>query len=197
MTDLFVDKSKAEMGTIERLLKGLPVIRGYVDKELRREADYRLRQTIAGTLENEKQRLFNVQQSLLSKGGLLFVDDVDRAVQKLQTLTDRIRTASYGYAGLFDAVRVKEDQLDALHRFDVGVAARTYEISAAIDRLSQTVNEGAPLNEPLAQLNAILDELTQLYNRRHQAILDPDLLTGDAAPAVSDAWMQAADNYRS
>ncbi len=51
---LFVDKAKSEMGTIERLLKGLPIIRGYVDKELRRDADYRVRQTIANALRGRK-----------------------------------------------------------------------------------------------------------------------------------------------
>ena len=38
------------------------------------------------------------------------MDDVDDAIVKLQTLIDRVKTASYGYAGLFDAVRIKEAQ---------------------------------------------------------------------------------------
>ncbi len=132
MSDQFVEKAKDNMGTIERLLKGLPIIRGYVDKELRREADYRLRQTIAGALESEKQRMYDLQKKLLKGGGLLYMDDLDNAVTRLQKLADRVKTASYGFAGLLDAVKIQEDQLNALHRFDVGLAARTYEVQQAV-----------------------------------------------------------------
>ncbi|RME51019.1 MAG: hypothetical protein D6790_20485, partial [Caldilineae bacterium] len=115
MSERFVDKAKEQMGAIERLLKGLPIIRGYVDKDLRREADRRLRQTIAAGLEAEKQRLYDLQKIFLRSGGLRYMDDLDGAVQKLQTLIDRIKTASYGYAGLLDAVKIREEQLNALH----------------------------------------------------------------------------------
>ena len=57
MTNPFVEKAQKEMGSIERLLKGLPLIRDYTDKELRREADRRLRQLLATELEQEKRRL--------------------------------------------------------------------------------------------------------------------------------------------
>ena len=83
MSDQFVEEAKARMGAIERLLKGLPGIRGYVDKELRRDADNRLREMIAGQLEEQKQSLLHVQRMLLEGKGLLWMDNVDQAVQKL------------------------------------------------------------------------------------------------------------------
>ena len=55
MTERFVEQAQANMGAIERLLKGLPGIRGYVDKELRRDADKRLRDAIAGQLTEQKR----------------------------------------------------------------------------------------------------------------------------------------------
>jgi hypothetical protein len=195
MSELFVDKAKGEMGTIERLLKGLPIIRGYVDKDLRRDADFRLRQTIVSQLEAEKQRLFKLQQKLVRSGGLRYTDVVDGAVQKLQTLADRIRTASYGYAGLFDAVRIKEDQLDALHRFDVAMAARTYEISQAITRVEDAFGEREGVDDAIDALLDKLTELNRLYDERHRAVLDPALLTGANAPVVEEDWMKAADQY--
>jgi hypothetical protein len=195
MSDSFVDKAKGEMGAIERLLKGLPIIRGYVDKELRRDADYRLRQTIVSELEAEKQRLYTIQQNLARGGGLRYTDRVDGAVQKLQTLADRIRTASYGYAGLFDAVRIREEQLDALHRFDVALAARTYEIREAISRLEEAINTKEGVDDAIDALTGKLTELNRLYDERHRAVLDPELLTGSNAPAVEDDWLKAADQY--
>lgn len=116
MSDQFVEKAKDNMGTIERLLKGLPIIRGYVDKELRREADYRLRQTIAAGAGKRKTACTISRKELLKGGGLLYMDDLDNAVTRLQKLADRVKTASYGFAGLLDAVKIQEDQLNALRR---------------------------------------------------------------------------------
>ena len=132
MSDQFVDAAKERMNFLEELVKGLPGIRGYVDKELRRDADKRLRELIAGELEEQKQALFAVQQLLLEGKGLLWMDNVDSAVSKLQLLADRIRTASYGYAGLFDAVRIGENELNALNHFDQMLAERVADVRTAI-----------------------------------------------------------------
>jgi len=191
MTNPFVDTAKEKMGTIERLLKGLPIVRGYMDKELRREADYRLRQTIAGTLETEKQRMYDLQKKLLKGCGLLYMDDLDLAVTRVQKLADRVKTASYGFAGLLDAVKIQEDQLDALHRFDVGLAARAYEVQEAVDELGSAVEQKSGIGEAIDALTEKLAELNRLYDARHKAVEDPDALA--AAPVVEEEWMQAAD----
>jgi hypothetical protein len=176
MSDQFVDAAKERMGAIERLLKGLPGIRGYVDKELRRDADKRVRDMIAQELEVQKQALLEVQRTLLNGGGLLWLDNVDQAVQKLQILIDRIKTASYGYAGLFDPVRIREEQLDALNRFDQAMAARTVDVKMAITSLSKAVNENGDIGDAVRKLTDLLADLNNLYSKRYEAILSPGLL---------------------
>ena len=78
MSDQFVDAAKERMGAIERLLKGLPGIKGYTDKELRRDADKQVRTLLAQELEAEKQELLAVQRMLLEGGGLLWLDNIDQ-----------------------------------------------------------------------------------------------------------------------
>jgi hypothetical protein len=192
MTDRYVEAAKEGMGAIERLLKGLPGIRGYVDKELRRDADKRLREMIAGQLEEQKQSLLKVQQRLLKGGGLKWLDDVDGAVQKLQILIDRVRTASYGYAGLFDPVRIKEEQLNALHRFDVALASRVATVHNAVSALEAAAASNENLNALIEQLTEIVAELNMLFNRRHEAIIAPDLLTDSTfVPEVDENLLKA------
>ena len=176
MSDQFVDAAKERMGAIERLLKGLPGINGYVDKELRRDADKRLRDLIAQELETQKQELLAVQRMLLEGGGLLWLDNVDRAVQKLQILIDRIKTASYGYAGLFDPVRIREEQLDALNRFDQAMANRTVDVKMAIASLRKAVEEGGDIGGATRKLTDLVAELNNVYSKRYEAILSPGLL---------------------
>lgn len=176
MSDQFVDDAKSRMGAIERLLKGLPGIRGYVDKELRRDADKRLRELIAGQLEDEKATLFAVQNMLLDGKGLMWMDNVDSAITRLQLLIDRIRTAAYGYAGLFDPVRIKEEALEALYRFDVAIAERVVDVRISINALRQAVADGGDIGGQVRKLIDLLGELNTLYGKRHDAILSPDLL---------------------
>ncbi len=176
MSDQYVEDAKSRMGAIERLLKGLPGIRGYVDKELRRDADKRLRELIAGQLEEQKATLFAVQQMLLEGKGLMWMDNVDSAISRLQLLIDRIRTASYGYAGLFDPVRIKEEALEALHRFDVAMAERVVDVRLSINALRQAVADGGDIGGQVRKLIDLLGELNTLYGKRHEAILSPSLL---------------------
>ena len=172
MTDSFVDRAEERMGAIERLVKGLPLVREYSDKELRREADRRLRQLLVTELEQEKQRLYDVQKKLLRGGGLAYMDDADGAIQRLQTLIDRIKTASYGYAGLFAAVKIEEEQLDALHRFDVALAERAHEVRERISRLEADTAEREAIGPAIGAVNDTVTELQRLFDRRSRAFED-------------------------
>lgn len=176
MSDQYVDAAKERMGAIERLLKGLPGIRGYVDKELRRDADKRLREMIAGELEEVKQSLYQVQRRLLEGKGLLWMDNIDNAIQKLQILIDRIKTASYGYAGLFDPVRIGAEELNALHRFDAALAERVADLRMAVTALGSAVGNDEEMGAAVHKLVDLLADLNTLYNKRHEAVLSPDLL---------------------
>jgi hypothetical protein len=186
MSDQFVDFAKSQMGAIERLLKGLPGISGYVDKELRRDADKRVREGLAQALNQSKSELMDIQQRLLAGGGLLYMDDVDQAVVKLQTLIDRVKTASYGYAGLFDAVRIREDQLDALHRFDVAMVGEVGQLNEAIVALSNAVADNGNIGATAARVTKVVADLDRLYDKRKDAIMSPDLLNqSDYAPPAA------------
>ena len=185
-SDRFVEQTGAQMGAVERLLKELPGVMGYVEKEARRDADKRLRLHLAGELSATKSRLQGGQKKLLSSGGLRYMGQMDGVVINLQTLIDRIKTASYGYAGFFDTVRVKEEQLNALHQFDVAMAARVAELDTHVDELLAAINESG--DAVAASIENVSDEvaaLNNVYAKRGEAILAPEeLLTSAAAPEI-------------
>lgn len=181
MSEQFVEQAKANMGAIERLLKGLPGISGYVDKELRRDADKRLREFIANQLTEQKLHLLTIQKQLLGSGGLRWLAEIDQVIQKLQTLTDRIRTASYGYAGLFDAVKIGETQLMALHQFDTELATQVATIGEAVTQLQTAVTSNEALQPTLQALTQAIMTMETQFNRRRDAILSPELLQNPSA----------------
>ncbi|MGL4648851.1 MAG: hypothetical protein ACRC1H_05540, partial [Caldilineaceae bacterium] len=185
MSDAFTSAARDQRGVLERLIKGLPGISGYADKELRRNADYRLRQMIADELDRQRGSLLETQNKLLKSGGLAFLDDLDVAVGRVQTLADRVRTASYGYAGFFDAVRIRDQELDALHRFDVAMLQRVALLEGTVGALRATLDDKSTVAAAIDHTVNDVDQLTQLFDRRERAIVTPDLLTSAGyAPEV-------------
>ena len=174
MSNTFVDNANAQMGAVERLLKGLPGIKGYVDKDLRRDADKRVRDAIAAALDADRSELLTLQQQLLKQSGLGFMTDMDTAITRLQTLADRVKHASYGYAGLFDPVRIKENELDALYRFDVAMVQEIGSLDDAIAALTQAIAENQNIAPTIARVTKTIGDLDGLYMKRKNAIESPD-----------------------
>ena len=65
-------------------------------------------------LESRRRKLTTLQSDLLDTGGLLWMDDMERVVGRLQLLIDRVKTAAYGYAGFFDLQAGQGGDLDRL-----------------------------------------------------------------------------------
>jgi len=184
MSDQFVEEAKANQSALERLFSGLPGIRTYADKELRRDADKRLREQIAFQLTEQKLQLIQLQQRLLQVKGLPQLDTVERLVQRVQTLTDRVRSASYGYAGLFDAVKIREEQLAALHRFDLGLAAQLGALADAVAAVTAAIPDEATLAGALANVETMIATLSTYFSQRQAAVTTPEQLTAAAVPPL-------------
>jgi hypothetical protein len=159
------------LGGLENLVHKIPGYKGYKDKEMRREADKLLRLQVADKLDDQRMRLSELQMQLISGVQLELMDDLERAVLKLQLLIDRIKAASYGYAGLFDAVKVKEDQLDALYEFDNKMLDSVGEIASDVDRLTSAVTAREGIGEATAALVVTVDQANLTFGHREEAIL--------------------------
>ena len=64
-----VQSAKDEMGGIESFFAKLPGIKGYREKEIRRDADKQVRDNLARRLESRRRKLTALQGDLLSSGG--------------------------------------------------------------------------------------------------------------------------------
>jgi hypothetical protein len=164
----------AGLGGVERLAKKIPGYKGYKEKELRREADKLLRMQVAGQLDDQRKRLAELQMQLISQAQIEHVDDLERAVMKLQLLTDRVKTASYGYAGLFDAVKVKEEQLDALYEFDNQMLDVVQEIASDVDQVASAIMAKEGVGLAAAELIVTVEQANLTFGHRNEAILQAE-----------------------
>ncbi len=168
----FRQKIEDSKGGLESLISKIPGYSGYKEKENRRAADKLLRDQLSKQLDEQRRRLAELQRNLLDGGGLLLVDDLERAVTKVQKLADRIRTATYGYAGIFDAVKVKEEELDALYTFDEGMLEQVSAIQTAIDALATAIDSSGDVKTAIRSLVSAADQAETTWRQRESVITE-------------------------
>jgi hypothetical protein len=156
---------------LEKLLDIIPGWGGYQERQNRRKADQVLRQTLAEKLTAQRRNLDVVQKDLINHGKIDLVDDVGSAVTQLQTFIDRVRTASYGYSGMFDAVRINQAELEQMYGFDLALFEYVDRLDAATGRLREAISVGEGLTETVRIVQDICREANSTFDQREHLVL--------------------------
>jgi len=170
--DDILGKVEGQRNALEKLIDAIPGWGGYQKRERRRDADKLLRETLVTKLGEQRRRLDTAQKKLLSHGRLDLVDDLESAVTQLKTFTDRIRFASYGYAGLFDAVKIREEELNQIYAYDAALLDYVERLDTANDHLRTAMSEGDGLEETIEVIVDIVREANEAFERREHLILE-------------------------
>ncbi|GAB4399516.1 MAG: hypothetical protein OHK0052_23020 [Anaerolineales bacterium] len=168
MSDLF-DQVKSDHDPFKKLLSYVPGFKGYIERQDRRDADKILRERIGDEFEKLWQRLSSLQIALVEEGGLMYVDDVERAGIKIRAFIDRVRTAAYGHSSLFDSIKVNEEELARLYEYDLALFNSADELRAALDNLEASLgSDGLPA--AIRHLTNLAQQCIDAFNRREQVI---------------------------
>jgi hypothetical protein len=151
----------------ERAAEYVPGYKGYKSKELRREADKLQRMYVAERLEAARRILEELQLALSRQGNLELLGIMDTAQRKLRTVKDRYLFADYGYAGWFNAVKVKDDQLDQMYQLDVGAQEQARGIEEFMRAMSA---ESPTLRADISLLEQRVEALDEYFLEREHVI---------------------------
>ena len=157
---------------LERLGEKIPGYSGYVEKERRRDIDKLHREHLADRLRATKQPLNDLMRELSSSGRLFEVGPVDRVMKKIDQIENRVRFASYGYAGFFDVVKIQEPQLDAIYRFDLALVEKVEELERRAQELKTNGSTPEGLKGAAAAAERAADDLNTTFDQRYKAIND-------------------------
>ena len=109
------------------------------------------------------------QTDFISQGEILYVDDLEKGAIKLRTFIDKIRRASYGYSGFFDAAKVNEEELARVYEYDNAMFDLVDEVSRAIDNVEASIGtDGLPAS--IRNLVAKAQDCITVYNRRDEVM---------------------------
>ena len=128
---------RGERSLLEKIMGYIPGYHGYKEKELRRESDRLVRMDVVNRLKDAKttfRRRFAdpVAVQKLGDGAAKF----DALTYRLDRVTQRIDRAANGYAGMFDAIKVKEDKLDSVIQHDLRLIESAESIKEDVTKVA-------------------------------------------------------------
>jgi len=169
----FYDRSKTQTGLLERIELIIPGFRGYKEKELRRESDKLVRNQMYVKLSEAESLVKDVYRSLVNQGVSEAWDDTDHLVARMDRITERINHSEYGYAGFFDAMKVKEPDLDRMMAFDDQLLQQVDTVTQAVAALKDSIEGGRPqeARAKVAAATKAVDALELAYNGRKDVIM--------------------------
>ncbi|GBC71811.1 hypothetical protein HRbin02_01599 [Candidatus Calditenuaceae archaeon HR02] len=164
-----VERVRREMGILERIASYIPGYRGYKEKELRRETDILVRRKVSSLLAEAKDML-NSSMSPAAARRLAYDPEARFTFENLRAeidrATQRIDKAVAGYAGLFDAVKVKEDKLDAVIDHDLSLIERAERVKILASELVGKEVGSDEWGEKLRALRSAVSEIDKLIDER-------------------------------
>jgi hypothetical protein len=165
-------QAKSQMRLSERIVAALPGFRGYKEKELRRESDKLLRTHLVLKLSRGKNTARAIAQKITDKRYLDVLTDIDRLVAKMDRITEKINHASYGYAGFFDIVKIKEENLDRMIAYDTQLIDSVNTLTDQIDTLKSQLLDGdyTNLKEKIQTVTDKFELLEDIFDKRQEVI---------------------------
>ncbi len=160
----------------ERIAAFIPGFRGYKEKEIRRESDRLIRNHLGLKLTAVKTDLRDIFQKLADRRYLDVTTDMDRLIAKMDRVTEKVNHASYGYTGFFDAVKVKEENLDRMIEFDNKLVDEVDDIECDVDAFKTALSSGDTKNlkDKIQALTDKLESFEDAFDKREEVILGVD-----------------------
>ena len=169
MSDLF-NQITEDPDPLKKLVSLIPGFKGYIELANRKEADKLLRETVASRFEQLWQRVSALQRDMLNEGYLAYMDDLESAAIKLRTFADRIRTASYGYSSVFEAVQIKGEELAKIYEYALAMLQQVDEVDRAIGNVEASIgSDGLPA--AVRNLVSLSRSVIEVFDNRERVIL--------------------------
>jgi hypothetical protein len=170
LSDQIYSKVSGDIDPFKKIVSYIPGFKGYVERSARRDSDKLLRETIASRFEDHWQRVSALQRDFISRGEIASVDDLEAAAIQLRTFADRVRRATRGYSGLFDAVKINEPELAQIYTYDSTMLQLSDDVGRAIDNVESSVgSDGLPA--AIRNLVSTSRQCQQVFDQRQEVVV--------------------------
>ncbi len=167
MADLH-QKAVDQRNLIQRIAAKIPGFSGYQEKEQRREVDKLQREFCATKLSDQKQKVKRALDDVISSGDIDGITPFEKLMNRIDTITAKIRYADRGYSGIFDTVKVGEEQLAQVYQFDLSLAEGCEEVAHKVAQLGS--GDKAARLAAVREAIEVVDKLEQFFAKREELL---------------------------
>ena len=159
----------SEKNFLEKMASYVPGVAGYREREGRRETDRRVREFLAGRLDEGRAGLTALRNAATDAGQLKTLDAIGRLDRILQKSVSSLRYADYGFSGLFDQLKIHEAELDQICAYDAALVTDVVALSDAL----RAISAAAPDGSTLVALTTTAEQLDLKIVRRREILEKP------------------------
>jgi hypothetical protein len=158
---------------LERLVRFVPGVSGYQDRENARATDKQVRMRLVGELRRLIRSLEDDKERIAASGDLSSLPRLDRLAGRLARLGRTVEFAGRGYSGLFDLHTVDGDTLAQLYAFDLGLFDALSAVRAKAEAVRAALPDPEALRSAVEHMREAMDDFTELFDQRRH-IVDAD-----------------------
>ncbi len=172
-----MEKVDDERTLTQKIMKLVPGWRGYRIKEERRNADRILRDQIVSRLRQSKDKIEDIQTAVVEAE----IEDVYTTMDSLSSRTEKlisqIEHADYGYRPFFDAIKIKEDDLMNMLRYDTWFVEQVQAFDQQCDDILMLVEDDTDeATGHIKDLRKMVTQLSRKWKEREQVILGVEVV---------------------
>jgi hypothetical protein len=158
---------------LERLVRFVPGVAGYQDRENARATDKQVRMRLVEEMRRLMRTLDEDKARLAESGDFTSLPVLDRLSGRLERLARTVEFAGHGYTGLFDLHKVDQETLDQLYAFDLGLFDALSAVRAKAEAVRAARADASALKSAVLHMVEALDDFEQLFDKRRR-IVDAD-----------------------
>ncbi|MGE0711601.1 MAG: hypothetical protein AB7N76_03700 [Planctomycetota bacterium] len=159
-------KAVGQRGLLQKIGNFVPGFRGYQKREEWREVDQIQRTWCAEKLSGSKEKVKRALNDVIAGGDLDGITPYEKLMSRLDTVANKVKNADRGWSGMFDTIKVGEEQLEKVYQFDLSMAEGVSEVETKIGQLN-----GADKSAALGlvrEATDLVDKLEDYFARREE-----------------------------
>ena len=155
---------------LERLVRFVPGVAGYQDRENSRSTDKQVRMRLVQEMRRLIRGLDDDKAHLARSSDLSALPRLDRLAGRVERQSRTVEFAGRGYTGLFDLHRVDQATLDQLYAFDLGLFDALSVVRAKAESVRAVRADAAALDLAIDRMVEALDDFGQLWDKRQRIV---------------------------
>ena len=160
-----MEPAKGLADHVEKWMSWVPAVGTYRDRERRREIDKKIREHVAEQLQNVRGHLKRAMLDFSRNGKADHLVELDHLSAQIQQISDTIRYASYGYGGIFDLDKIREEEIQRLCSFDLSLKEEAEKLQGKAEEITLALSADE-LREKIREAGAVVIKMQEKYQTR-------------------------------